>query len=70
MVKLTWSDFYCHHIMAIVNSICDKMLLLQGLTAPISPPSDAISPKGTNLKTVSGLLCGILASPKAWVPKT
>lgn len=56
--------------MAILNNICDKMLLLQGLTAPITQSQDAISPKGTSLEPVSGFLQGTLASSKAWASKT
>lgn len=41
--------------MAILNNICDKMLLLQGLTAPL---------------TQSWASLGTLASPKAQASKT
>lgn len=49
----------------ILNIICDKMLLLQGLTAPTTQSWDATNPKRTSLEPVPELLLGTLSSPKA-----
>lgn len=61
---------YHHHKMAILNTICDKMLLRQGLTAPVTQSWDATNPKGSEPGASVCASGGTVASPNAQASKT